>query len=709
MAPTPAELRAFCDGTLTGPRFAEVDAWLAAADPATADAALAAADVGDQPPLVVPPPAPAGFVSEPGARYQPGATLGEGGMARVYRVHDRVLDRTVAVKVLRPRRVDESLADFRLREAAFRREAAVLARLDHPSIPPVHDVGRLEGLPAFALPHLAGRTLADLAPLPLADALDLLRHVAEAVAHAHAQGIVHRDLSPANVLRSAPGAVWVLDWGLAVPVGTADGVRVGTPGFTAPEQQAGAPAAATADVYALGALGVVALTGRTLAPIAWDGLPPAVAALLRRCLAPDPQDRYADAAAVAEDLRRWFAEGVTAAQDLRPWERALLGLRRSRRLRLTATVVAVALLAGGAALAVAAHRATTELRQSLDRLQATPLEDAGAVAVALDEARALAARRPDLAEPLRARLQAAHDLAQARASAAAVRATLAGLLHRTRTRGPGTDQVSAWRVALTAAGLALVDVPSEADRLRLHPQRDDVLPALAFLWRCAAATGDETTATATAHLLAAGGPTPAWAALGRLLGRTTFDAHDPVFCQCDDTQQVLTELAPTAVAQAIFGPEPRLAATARTVLEQRPGDFWSLMAAGRNAWATRDLPRAEQVALIASGVEPDSALPHLLRAYTALARGDGPTMAEAATRALALAPDDLEALALGAVARARAGDLPAARALWSRIPTAHLHHHLHHPTGHPMESSVQAALAAGLVVGEMSGGKDARP
>jgi hypothetical protein len=97
-------------------------------------------------------------------------------------------------------------------------------------------------------------------------------------------------------------------------------------------------------------------------------------------------------------------------------------------------------------------------------------------------------------------------------------------------------------------------------------------------------------------------------------------------------------------------------------------------------------------------VEPDSALPHLLRAYAALACNDAATLTDAAARALALAPDDLEALALAAVARARAGDRAAAQALFTRIPADHLHHHLHHPTGHPMETSMRAALAAGVVL-----------
>jgi serine/threonine protein kinase len=258
-----------------------------------------------------------------GTRYALGEKLGRGGMGTVYRARDAALDRDVAVKVLSAPDPDGALG------ARLSREARILGRLDHPSVVPVHDVGALpDGRPYYVMKLVAGERLDawaaktrgedGAAPDARAVARALVR-VAEAVAFAHARGVVHRDLKPANVMVGAFGEVYVLDWGVAKVVGnpepagesaragepsaadvapTADGAAVGTPGFMAPEQARGDVGAtdARSDVYALGA------TLHMLVPRP----PRALAAIAARAAAEDPAARYPSALAFAADLGRWL-------------------------------------------------------------------------------------------------------------------------------------------------------------------------------------------------------------------------------------------------------------------------------------------------------------------------------------------------------------------------------------------------------------------
>lgn len=727
--PDPEELRAFCAGALDPARFAAVDSWLAAQPEAEAERALAAAGVdGAAPPalagldLAAP---PAGFVSDlPRGRLRPGTPLGEGGMAVVSSAHDRVLERVVAVKVLRPRRPGEALEQFHLREAAFRREAALTAGLEHPAIPPIYDVGRLDGLPAFAMKRLDGRPLQEVVQAgseTLAGLMGILLRVAEAVGYAHGRGVVHRDLSPHNILIADHGAVYVLDWGLAVATGSGDGVRAGTPAWMAPEQAGAAPAAPTMDVYALGALAFFAITGRPprpdpadllrldLAPLAEARVPRGLAALVRRCLAADAAARYPDGDAVAEDLRRWFADGVTLAQDATRWELAWLRLRRSPRARTAALVAALAVIAGGGAWWLAAGQARRDAEARLSRIAtATAIDQPAAVAAALDEVRAIAGQHPGLAaaSALQARLQTAYDLAARHARDEAVRARLEDLLHRTRTLGPWADQVQAWRAAIRDAGLSMdpARIADDARVIAASPLRGTITASLAFLWRAEQERGAEHHAAATAALLAAGGPTPAWQALGRLLGITRFAAHDPVFCACADSAATLTEPGPAASALALFAPEPRLAAAAGAVLAERPGDFWALIASARASLAAGDDHAAEHLALVASGAEPDSLLPVLLLAYVGLQRDDSAALERAVARGLAIDPANRELRALRAVALARTGHAAEAQAVVDGLDAGHLQYHLRHAVGHPMERSVRALVAAGLRIPDAPAG-----
>ncbi len=724
LPPSPDELRAYCAGSLPAERFAAIDGWLAGLPEDEVERLLAAAGIADAAGSLgavravgaAAATAPGFSTDLPRSRLRPGTALGSGGMAVVGSAHDRVLDRTVAVKVLRARRPDESLEHYHLREAAFRREAALTASLEHPAIPPVYDIGTDGGLPAFAMKRLDGRSLEAAikkGDIPLADRLGILLRVAEAVGYAHSRGIVHRDLTPQNILISTFGAVYVLDWGLAATIGSADGVRAGTPAWMAPEQVRAAAVDPRMDVFGLGAVICFAITGRgprpdparpehlDLSALIDQRVPQGLAALIRRCLTIDPDGRYADGGAVAEDLRRWLAEGVTVAQQASRWELAWLRLRRSpRALAGALSGVVVVVLAVGV-WQVQAWRDLRAAEARLDQIAATTaLDRAETVALALDEVRAIRARLPHLAaaQAAEARLQTAHDLAARTEHLDQVAARIDGLLHRTRTLGPWADQVQAWRAAIREAGLTMDTdrIDEDARRLLLHPLRAQIIASLPFLWRAEKERGADHHATCTARLLALAGTSPGWQALGRLLNRSQFAAHDPVFCDCPDAAGVLVEPEPTAVALALFASEPRLAAAARDALGQQPGAFWPLVASSRASLTAGDEHTAERLALVASGAEPDSLLPPLLLAYVAVQRHDRPALEQAVARGLAIAPGNAELTVLNAVATVWSGHLASAQAMVDRMDAGHLQYHLHHAVGHPMERSVRALVAAGV-------------
>jgi serine/threonine protein kinase len=287
----------------------------------------------------------------PSDRYVLHHVLGRGGMGTVYAATDLHLQREVAVKVSNAAAAG---TDF---DARLRREAFVLARLEHPGIVPVHDAGTLpDGRLYYVMKRVQGETLAarGQALRHERDALPVFERIVQTVAFAHAQGIVHRDLKPSNVMLGSFGEVLVLDWGVArvlaaqtvatndVPTaagggasgdhaapetGTATGVRVGTPGFMAPEQQQGhaATAGPPADVFALGALLFWMLTGRVPPPRREEAArvlgdvsprpPKRLRAIVLRCLSTAPVSRYADAAALADDLHRYRAGAAVEAHQ----------------------------------------------------------------------------------------------------------------------------------------------------------------------------------------------------------------------------------------------------------------------------------------------------------------------------------------------------------------------------------------------------------
>ncbi len=262
-----------------------------------------------------------------GTRYELIEPLGRGGMGTVYRVADRELQREVALKVL------AAAADTAEGLERLAQEARVLARLEHPGIVPVHDVGRLrDGRAFYTMKLVRGNRLDHLvvANTPLAECLQIFERICEAVRFAHAQGVVHRDLKPGNIMVGAFGEVLVMDWGVAkvrdvvdlppvsrstvLPDGpdTIPGTVLGTPGYMAPEQRSGQPGAIDerSDVHALGAILRFLVTG---APAETDGsaragnpaVPRAIEAICRKATAHVPAERYQTVGHLAADVARF--------------------------------------------------------------------------------------------------------------------------------------------------------------------------------------------------------------------------------------------------------------------------------------------------------------------------------------------------------------------------------------------------------------------
>jgi eukaryotic-like serine/threonine-protein kinase len=257
------------------------------------------------------------------AQYDPIRLLGAGGMGTVWLVRDRILDRLVALKVLRDDLTAESDRE------RFLREARTAARLVHPHIVPIFRAGEADGATWFTMAFVDGESLGDRlrdrGPLPAIDVARSLREAASALAYAHARGVVHRDVKPDNLLLDREsGRTLVTDFGIARDVTTAasalttGGNVLGTVAFMSPEQAAGDPLDGRSDVYALGVVGFLVLSGT----LPFDGTPqailvahvtkpapslasvlptvhPLLTRVIDRCLLKAPADRYESAEALA--------------------------------------------------------------------------------------------------------------------------------------------------------------------------------------------------------------------------------------------------------------------------------------------------------------------------------------------------------------------------------------------------------------------------
>jgi serine/threonine-protein kinase len=338
----------------------------------------------------VPPPGPAGGLPRiPGDDLE--SVLGRGGMGVVYKARQLKLSRPVALKMILAGSF-ASASDL----SRFTHEAEAVAGLRHPHIVQVYDVGDLDGLPYFTMEYVEGGSLAQKlagAPQPAADAAELVATVAGAVQAAHDAGIVHRDLKPGNVLLAGDGTPKVTDFGLARHFGrdetlTLTGTRVGTPSYMSPEQAAGKSGAVgpAADVYSLGAILYELLTGRppfraessaatVLQVMHQEPAPPSrvngkvprdLETVCLKCLQKDPRRRYASAAALADDLRR-FLEGRPIQARRLGWagRTARWARREPAAAALIATALALVGLSVGGGFWVQRQRATARAAEAL--------------------------------------------------------------------------------------------------------------------------------------------------------------------------------------------------------------------------------------------------------------------------------------------------------------------------------------------------------
>jgi tetratricopeptide (TPR) repeat protein len=320
-------------------------------------------------------------VSVPG--YEILGELGRGGMGVVYKARQLGLGRMVALKMILSGG-QASSADL----DRFRTEAEAIARLQHPNIVQVHEVGEHEGKPYFSLEFCTGGSLdrkLDGTPLKPPDAARLVETLARAMQAAHEKNVIHRDLKPANVLLTEDGTPKITDFGLAKKLDdvgqTASGVMLGTPSYVAPEQASGSKAIGPAcDVYALGAILYELLTGRPpfkaattldtiLQVISNEPVPPIqlqpqtprdLDTICLKCLHKAPGSRYASTGDLAEDLARFLRDEPIHARPAGLVERAGKFVRRNRLLVGAGLAVFVALLAGAVTalvFALAADRA----------------------------------------------------------------------------------------------------------------------------------------------------------------------------------------------------------------------------------------------------------------------------------------------------------------------------------------------------------------
>jgi eukaryotic-like serine/threonine-protein kinase len=320
--------------------------------------------------------------------------LGRGGMGSVYKVWQVRLKRVVAVKVIRADAYADSGA-----AARFQAEAEAAARLQHPNIVQVFEVGEHEGMAYLVLEYQAGggldRRLAGMLQDPH-DSARLIETLARAIHYAHQNGIVHRDLKPANVLLTDDGIPKISDFGLAKLLEQDDrltqvGDILGTPSYMAPEQVRGSSDGITpaTDVYALGAILYEMLTGRppfkgttalstmeqvsSIEPLAPAKLhrhtPRDLNIVCLKCLQKDPRRRYASALDLADDLRRFLDRQPILARQTPTWERAWKWARRrpSAATALLSVLMAIMLILGGALYHNARLRVAVRTAQSAEQ------------------------------------------------------------------------------------------------------------------------------------------------------------------------------------------------------------------------------------------------------------------------------------------------------------------------------------------------------
>jgi predicted ATPase len=252
-------------------------------------------------------------------RYQLDAEIGEGGMGTVYRAHDLMLERDVAIKLMSNTKLGTE------GRARLLHEAQATAKLNHPNIVTVHDAGEIEDSPYIVMELIEGQTLHEIPPIELEEIIPIMKQVCKALEHAHAHDIIHRDLKPENVIIDVDGTAKLMDFGLARSVAsrlTSEGTLIGTVFYMAPEQAMNKNVDARTDLYSLGVMLYELTTGRLpftddspvavisqhlYAPVVpptshKSSIPTELEALILRLLAKSPQDRYSSASEILKAL-----------------------------------------------------------------------------------------------------------------------------------------------------------------------------------------------------------------------------------------------------------------------------------------------------------------------------------------------------------------------------------------------------------------------
>jgi serine/threonine-protein kinase len=559
--------------------------------------------------------------------YEVLAEVGRGATGVVYRARHRALDRPVALKMILagPHLSPEARRRFRL-------EARAIARLRHPNIVQVYDVGEHAGCPYLSLELVEGGTLADRlagAPRPPDEAARIVATLAEAVDYAHRQGVIHRDLKPANVLLGSPAGgpgrlamdeLKITDFGLgkilprpdaAGEATTETGTLLGTPAYIAPEQARGPTTnvGPGSDVYSLGAILYELITGRLpfqgassmetlLQAVHQDPVPPSrlntrvprdLDTICLKCLEKESARRYASAEALAEDLRRFGRGEPIVARPVGPMRRGMRWLRR-RPAPVAAALLVLVLAALGIRwhqqrskeMRAAAAAAQDELREAEALRQRYEFVDAAAV---LRRARRrLGDDGP--AELLRRLEQASQDLELVRrlddirlGRALVLMVVKRPLIGRRLTGGAAAARKYA--EAFREAGLApLQDDPASlAARIAASPIRTELVAALDDWADCAGDTERRSRILAVARLA---DPDPwrdrirdpaNWVSPGMAgeLAEVVPVAEQPAQALAALGRR-LTEMNPYADHRLVVHPE---ASFLRRVVAAHPGDFWA--------------------------------------------------------------------------------------------------------------------------------------
>lgn len=273
-------------------------------------------------------------------RYRIQAELGRGAMGVVYKAHDPVLDRTVALKTIA---LDDTEQDREEYQARFFQEAKAAARLNHPSLITIYDFGEESALAYMAMELLNGSELSERmgqASMPISEAVAIAEQVAEGLAFAHDSGVIHRDIKPSNVMLLPRGRVKIMDFGIArlkvSDIKTQLGMRLGTPKYMSPEQIGGSTLDHRTDIFSLGIVlyemltGVKLFKGDTLTQVMHNvanfeppppsrinpEVPPLLDLVVKRAMEKKPSARYASAWEMVDDLRHCLQELAPSTSTL---------------------------------------------------------------------------------------------------------------------------------------------------------------------------------------------------------------------------------------------------------------------------------------------------------------------------------------------------------------------------------------------------------